>query len=358
MTIPKTARAAVTVNGGTPQFSIDHREDFPVPTPGPGEILLECKYTGVCQSDYHAAYGDWQGLTQAEGVTCLGHEGAGIVRAVGPGVTDFKVGDRAGALVAADSCGTCEFCSQDDCALCAKINLTGFHRNGSFAQYINVNTRFAVHIPEGIPFEQAAPFMCSGGTAYTAVKTTGLKAGQTVAVLGAAGGVGHMVVQFAKARGLRVIAIDVGADKKEATLATGADEYVDITGTKDLPATVAALTPDGLGVHGVIVTAGNGKAYAAGVGILRPRGVFVCVGLPPTGSAIAGAEPAAIIFKAITVRGSLLNTVEDMNDALQLLKAGKIKEHVEIRPFAATGQALADVGASKTKGRVVIDFAA
>lgn len=213
-----------------------------------------------------------------------------------------------------------------------------------------------MHIPEDVPFEQAAPFMCSGETAYGAIKTANLKKGQILAVIGGAGGVGHMVVAFGKALGLKVIVIDVGADKEEAALKTGADAYVDVTATKDLPKTVQDLTPDGLGVHGVIITAGNGKAYQAGIGILRPRGVYVAVGLPPTGTAIAGAEPAVVVSKALNIRGSMLNTVADMEEALQLLAEGKVKEHIVVKPFSETTQALRDVGASRTSGRVVIDY--
>jgi propanol-preferring alcohol dehydrogenase len=197
--------------------------------------------------------------------------------------------------------------------------------------------------------------MCSGGTAYTAVKAAELKAGQTVCVLGSGGGVGHMVTQFAAAQDFTVIGIDIGADKKETVLGSGAKHYIDLGETADLTAKVKELT-GGKGANAVIVTAGSGKAYAAAPPLLAPLGTLVAVGLPPAGTAIAGTEPAQLCFLGVKIRGILVTTREDMKDALQFLANGKVKEHVRLLPFSAFPQALMDVAASRTKGRFVVDF--
>lgn len=203
--------------------------------------------------------------------------------------------------------------------------------------------------------EQAAPFMCSGGTAYTAVKAAGLRKGDWLTVFGAGGGVGHMVVQFAHADGVHVIGVDVGEDKAKVVKGAGGEHFVDAT-DKDAIAKVKALTPDGQGTHAVIVTAGNGKAYQAAPYVLRPLGVQVTVGLPAAGEAIAGADPSLIVFMGITIKGILVTSRKDMHEALEYLKKGQVKEHVSVHPFSFFPEALANVAASKTNGRQVIEF--
>lgn len=227
--------------------------------------------------------------------------------------------------------------------------------NGTYTSYPLISEQWAIRIPDGVPMEQAAPFMCSGGTAYTAVKAAGLKKGEWLAVFGAGGGVGHMVVQFAHAQGFKVIGIDVGEDKAKVVKEAGGDHFVDATNPNAIEE-VKKLTGDGLGTHAVIVTAGNGKAYAAAPYVLRPLGVQVTVGLPANGEAIAGADPGYIVFMGITIKGILVTTRKDMEEALEYLKNGQVKEHITVYPFSYFPEALANVAASKTNGRQVIEF--
>lgn len=200
--------------------------------------------------------------------------------------------------------------------------------------------------------------MCSGGTAYTATKVTEAKAGDTVVVFGAGGGVGHMVTQFCKAMGYNVIGVDVGDSKRETAIHAGASHFLDVTkvNAADMPAEVRKISPDGMGAHACIVAAGNGKAYEAAPGLLRPCGILVAVGLPAAGTAVAGADPALLCFFGIRVRGILVTTRDDMVEALKYLADGKVKESVTVVPFSEFPQTLADVAASKTFGRKVIDY--
>ncbi|KAL1408659.1 hypothetical protein Q8F55_005472 [Vanrija albida] len=352
-TIPTTCRAARIVNPG-PDFQLVVDEAYPTPKAGPGQILVEIKASGVCQSDFHAANGDW-GHPPNEGVNCMGHEGAGVVAAVGDGVAGWRVGDKAGCPPLYTACQACEFCVAGAESLCAQRELLAVHRNGTFCQYVAFDAKFAVPLPANVSYEQAAPFMCSGGTAFAALKAAGLKIGSFLCVVGAAGGVGHMVVQFAKAMGLHVIAIDVGADKAAGTLECGAEAFIDVTKEKDLPGKVKSHT-GGLGAHGVIVTAGNGKAYEAAAPLLRPLGVLVAVGLPAAGTAIAGADPALVCFSGLTIRGILINSRADMEKAITYLESGQVKEHIQVFPFAHLPQAVSDVGASRTQGRAVVVY--
>lgn len=353
--VPKTCRAGATTNIGKPDYKLACREDYPVPEPKEGELLLELHCTGICQSDHHFLCGDW-GLVPAPGIDCSGHEGAGTVAAVGKGVTGWKVGDRAGITPVSKSCEKCEFCKSGHETLCTGgLEYVAVHTNGSYTQYPTIPAQWAIKLPDDVPFEQLAPFMCSGGTAYTAVKAAECKPGDVVVVMGAGGGVGHMVSQFALAKGLTVVGVDVGADKEKTVKETGVEHFIDAT-DKDIVEKIQKIDPAGLGAHAVIVAVGNGAAYKAAPSFLRPLGTVVCVGLPPAGTAVAGTEPSAFCFKGIKVRGILVTTREDMKDALKLLQDGKIKEHLNILPFSAFPKALADVAASKAVGRNVIVF--
>lgn len=185
-----------------------------------------------------------------------------------------------------------------------------------------------------------------------------------------------MVVQFCKAMGFKVIAVDLGADKKKVAEEAGADAFIDVTTVKpeDLPAEVQKLTPGNLGAHATIVAAGNAKAYAAAPGVLRPRGVVIALGLrefslllisaewplltfgAPLGVATLGGEPALAVFKGLRFRGILVSTRAQMAAALEYLKDGKVKEHITVYPFSEFPAALKRCAEGKANGRQVIDF--
>ncbi|BEJ10622.1 hypothetical protein CspHIS471_0100440 [Cutaneotrichosporon sp. HIS471] len=359
VSIPKVCRAAPATNGGTMEYTITCREDYPVPEPKEGELLVKLNMCGVCQSDHHMMAGDW-GLGPAPGVDCTGHEGAGVVAKLGPGVdpAKWKVGERVGITPVHWTCGECEFCNNGHETICLKKQYFANAVNGTYTQYPIIHESWAIKLPDNVSDEQAAPFMCSGGTAYTATKASGAKPGNTVVVFGAGGGVGHMVTQFCKADGFNVIGIDVGDEKRKVAEHAGAAHFLDVTkiADKDLPAEVRKLTPDGLGAHAVIVAAGNPKAYSNAPGLLRPLGVIVAVGIPAAGTAVAGADPALVTFAGIQIRGILVTSRVDMADALRYLADGKVQENVEVVPFAEFPATLAAVAESKTSGRKVVNF--
>lgn len=171
-------------------------------------------------------------------------------------------------------------------------------------------------IPDDVPDDVAAPIMCSGATIYRGITEAGLKAGQWVAFAGAGGGVGHMGVMYAKAMGMRVIAIDAGAEKGEMCKRIGAEHYVDVTEVKDVNAEVIRIA-DGEGAHGVIVTAGNGRAYAQAVNMLRTSGIMMCIGLPPITDCPQIVDPLTLIGRNIKVTGTIVGTRNDVRMALQ-----------------------------------------
>jgi alcohol dehydrogenase, propanol-preferring len=203
--------------GGPVQY-----KQIDVPKPGPTDVLVNIKYSGVCHTDLHAVNGDWPIPTKLPLVG--GHEGAGIVVARGELVTDedAKIGEAVGVKWLNDSCLSCTFCQQADEPLCLKPKLSGYLVDGTFQQYCVAGAKHVARIPDGIPLDEVAPILCAGITVYKGLKESGTRPGQTVAIVGAGGGLGSLAQQYAKAMGLQVIAIDTGKEKEEMSMKMGA----------------------------------------------------------------------------------------------------------------------------------------
>lgn len=230
--IPKTQKAAV--KSGSGESTRTDVKEIPVPDLQPGQILVKIAYSGLCASDKSLLFDEWTagGLVmqpQTNGIA--GHEGAGTVVQVHDSVKNlWKVGDRAGIKWIVSTCGECEFCSngRDECSCPKQLN-SGFSIAGTFAEYVPTDARYATRLPEGVKDEEAGPIMCGGVTAYVAVKRSEVRPGQWLVLPGAGGGLGHFAVQYAKAMGIRVIAIDGGDEKRELCRKLGAEEFIDFT---------------------------------------------------------------------------------------------------------------------------------
>lgn len=196
---------------------------IPVQRPGPDEVLVNIKYSGVCHTDLHAWKGDWP--LQSKKPLVGGHEGAGIVVDKGYLVKDHDVaiGDRVGVKWLNGSCLICEFCRKADEPLCAEARLSGYTVDGTFQQYCIANAAHVSIIPKHVRLDAVAPILCAGITVYKGLKESGAKPGDMVAIVGAGGGLGSLAVQYSKAMGLRALAIDAGEEKKEACEKLGAD---------------------------------------------------------------------------------------------------------------------------------------
>src|SRR5579859_2099907 len=211
-------KAAVLHKAGAPLVI----EEIDKPQAGPGEILIQVKACGVCHTDVHLAAGEWR-LPKLPLV--LGHEAVGIVEAVGAGVKTFKSGDRAGIPWIYSTCGECEFCASDREPLCPAIVVTGFMVDGGFAEFVKVPASHAVAVPPELSFADAAPLYCAGLTSYRALKISGARVGETVAIWGV-GGLGHYAVQIARAMGTRVVAVDLDPAKLDLARELGAEVLV------------------------------------------------------------------------------------------------------------------------------------
>lgn len=324
--IPKTQKAQVIEKTGGPvQY-----KDIPVQKPGPDEVLVNIKYSGVCHTDLHAVNGDWPIPTKLPLVG--GHEGAGVVVAKGELVDDdIKIGDHVGVKWLNGSCLACDFCQQMDEPLCSKALLSGYTVDGSFQQYAIAKAAHVARIHKDIPLDAIAPVLCAGITVYKGLKESGAKPGQTVAIVGAGGGLGSLAQQYAKAMGLRTIAIDTGDEKKKMCLEElGSHAFVDFAKSQNVVKEVQAATEDGLGPHAVILVAVNEKPFQQAAEYVRPRGTVVAIGLP------AGAYLKAPVFesvlKMITIKGSYVGNRKDTQEALDFYRRGLIKA-----PFKVVG---------------------
>lgn len=323
--IPKKQMACVIEKTGGP---VEYKE-IDVAEPGPDEVLVNIKYSGVCHTDLHAVNGDWPLPTKLPLVG--GHEGAGVVVARGSLVQDVEIGDHAGVKWINGSCLACDFCQQSDEPLCPKALLSGYTVDGTFQQYCIAKAAHVARLHKDIPLDGVAPVLCAGITVYKGLKESGAKPGQTVAIVGAGGGLGSLAQQYAKAMGLRTIAIDAGDEKKKMCLEQlGSYAFVDFSTSQNVTKDVQAATEDGLGPHAVILVATAEKPFQQAAEYVRPRGTVVFIGLP------AGAYVRAPVFesvvKMITIRASYVGNRRDTTEALDFYRRGLINS-----PFKTIG---------------------
>lgn len=322
-------------------------KELDVPTLGPGQILVKTEACGVCHTDLHAAGGDWP-LKPALPFT-PGHEGIGIVAAIGAGVRAVKEGDRVGVPWLYSACGHCEFCLSARETVCAEAEFGGYTKNGGFADYILADPNYVAHIPALLAPRDAAPLICAGITSYKGLKETRARPGEWVVVSGA-GGLGHLAVQYAKAMGMLVCAVDIDDGKLDHARRLGADVMVNAR-LDDPVAAVKKAT--GGGAHGVLITAPSLGAFKQGVGMTRKFGTCVLVGLPP------GEFPTPlfdVVANCITIRGSFVGTRHDMAEALAFGASGKVKADTELQPLSAINSVFRRLANGEVPSRVVLDF--
>jgi propanol-preferring alcohol dehydrogenase len=325
ITIPKTQFAAVRLGSG--ESASAPIKEVEVLSPKAHEILVKINWTGLCASDKSLLHDEWAGFGVAmqdstHGI--CGHEGAGVVVAVGDNMNGrWKLGDRAGIKWVYSTCGECEFCLNGTDELhCPNQLNSGFTAPGTFQQYAISDGRYASRIPDGVKDEEAGPIMCGGVTAYTACKRSAVKPGQWIVITGAGGGLGHFGVQYAKAMGMRVIAIDGGNEKRDLCKKLGAEVFIDYLTVQDIPAEIIKATT--YGAHAVIVFAATKEGYGTAPAMLRPGGTVVAVGLPKDTSVVAGAPPIMLALKRLQIIGSVVGTLKDVEEALDFTARGLV----------------------------------
>ncbi|EST07927.1 Alcohol dehydrogenase GroES-like protein [Kalmanozyma brasiliensis GHG001] len=318
-----------------------------------GEALVRVIYSGVCHTDLHAMLGDWPLDNKLPLVG--GHEGAGVVVALGEGADQFvKIGDRVGIKWIATSCLNCSFCRTGAEPNCPHAQCSGFSVDGSFQKYAVSYANHLSIIPDGLPLDQAAPILCAGVTVYKALKEAQLLPGQWVAIPGAGGGLGHLAVQYARAAGYRIIAIDTGDDKRQLCESLGAEKFIDFKTSKNLVEDIKAATPDGFGPQAAVVAASGAAAYEQALDYIRPRGVLVAVGLP--GQADIKANVFFTVFRSVRIVGSYVGNRQDAQEALDIAASGRVKTTFKTLGLSQLPQVFDDMHSGKIAGRIVLDI--
>jgi propanol-preferring alcohol dehydrogenase len=322
-------------------------QDWDVPTPGLGQILVKTEACGVCHTDLHAMHGDWPVKPTLPFIP--GHEAIGLVVAVGKSVFNLKEGDRVGVPWLYSACGHCEYCLKAWETVCPEAEFGGYTQNGGFAEYLIADPNYVAHVPAGLSALEAAPLICAGVTTYKGIKETNARPGEWIAISGI-GGLGHLAVQYAKAMGLLVCAIDIDDRKLAHAKQLGADLVINAR-VGDPTATLKKET--GGGAHGILITAPSLIAFKQGVGMTRKLGTCVLVGLPP------GEFPVPlfdVVANCITIRGSFVGTRQDMAEALDFAVGGRVKADIELQPLSAINQIFDRLEHGDVASRVVLDF--
>src|SRR6266550_540206 len=258
--------AQISKPGG--DFELVERE---IPEPGRGQVRVKVEACGICHSDFVVKDGLWPGLQYPR---VPGHEVAGRVHAVGDGVTNWKSGQRVGVGWHGGHDFVCEQCRRGDFTMCVNRKVTGIDFDGGYAEYMIAPAAALAAIPDELPAEEAGPFMCAGVTVYNALRNSGARAGDLVAVQGI-GGLGHLGVQYARQMGFRTVAIGRGGDKQPLAKKLGAHTFIDTSGG----APAAALQKMG-GARIVLATAPDSKSMSALVDGLSPNGNLVVPAAP------------------------------------------------------------------------------
>lgn len=322
--------------------------EVPTPRPGPGEVLIRVRACGLCGNDVAAS----RGLLPFPSVSPAvpGHEPVGEIVATGPGVTTRSVGDRVGTTWIRGTCGRCEYCrlgrpvTGTAALLCAAPVSTGFTVPGGQAEFLVVAADQTVFIPDGLADELAAPVLCAGYTAWSALRAADPKPHERVAVAGI-GAVGHLTVQFAKACGFETVAITTSPDKHELARRLGADLVV---------ADGRQLREAG----GADVVVATGPSYTAAAGTLpglRPGGRLVLAGIDTRdGFAIAPTHPFFALDQKIL--GATHNGAEFLREALDLVASGRVTPLVETFAKEDIAEAVEKVGKGEVRFRAVIRY--
>jgi len=322
-------------------------EEVPVKTPGEDEILVKVKSSGVCHTDLHAIDGDWPVKPNLPLIP--GHEGVGYVAAAGKRVKNVKEGDAVGVPWLYSACGTCEHCITGWETLCNEQENAGYSVDGGYAEYVIADPRYVGHLPSNVNFTEMAPILCAGVTVYKGLKETETKPGEWVAISGI-GGLGHLAVQYAKAMGMHVAAIDISDDKLDLAKRLGAD--LTVNSAEQNPGEY--LKKETGGMHGALVTAVAPQAFSQALGTLRRKGTLAMNGLPPGSFEL---DIFNAVLNRITIRGSIVGTRKDLQESIDFATEGKVTSNVHSAGIDDINGVIEDMRANKIEGRMVLDIA-
>ena len=315
-----------------------------IPEPDHGQVRVKVEACGICHSDALVKDGVWPGLQYPR---VPGHEIAGHIDAIGDNVTKWAQGQRVGVGWHGGHCFVCEQCRRGDFAMCTNRKVTGVDFDGGYAEYMIAPASAVAAIPDELPAEEAGPFMCAGVTVYNALRNSGARSGDVVAVHGI-GGLGHLGVQYARQMGFQTVAINRGADKEPLARKLGAHHYIDSTNDD----AVTALQKLG-GARVILATAPNAAAISPLVDGLSTNGTLLVPAAP--------AEPLSIsVFSLImgrrSVAGWYSGTAKDSQDTLEFSALHDVHPMIEKYPLDRVAEAYEQMLSGKVRFRVVLTF--
>lgn len=310
--------------------------------PERGEVLVKVQACGVCHSDSLTVEGHMPGI---EYPRVPGHEIAGRIEAVGEGVALRSVGQRVGVGWFGGNCGHCDPCRRGDLISCVNGQVPGIAFDGGYADHVVVPAGALASIPEELTAKDAAPLLCAGVTTFNALRESGARPGDLVAILGI-GGLGHLGVQYARRMGFETVAIARGTDKAQQAESLGAHHYIDSTAT-DVADALQALG----GASVILATVTAPDAMSAAVGGLRPRGRMIVVGASADPMQI---PPFALIPGSTGVIGHASGTSKDSEDTMRFSVLQDVRPSVETYPLEQAAQAYARMMSGKARFRVVL----
>ena len=335
-------RAAVVTDFARPL----QLKQVPVPVPGPGQALVRIEASGVCHTDIHAAHGDWPVKPPLPFIP--GHEGVGVIEALGPGVQVRSVGERVAIPWLGSACGRCRYCVSGRETLCESQTNTGYSVNGAYAEYALAAADYVVPVPDWVSTVEAAPLTCAGVTTYKAVKVAGVGPTDHVAVFGV-GGLGHLAVQYARIAGGFVTAVDLDEGKLELARDLGAEHVVNAAERN--PA--EEIRAQG-GADVAIALAASPQSFHQAFASLRRGGRLVCVALPAGGTlTVPIFDP---VLGGISVIGSIVGTRQDLAEVFELHRAGRTRVVAETRKLEQVNETFSDVLAGRVQARIVFEF--
>ena len=320
--------------------------NVPTPEPGIGQVLVRMETCGVCHTDIHAAHGDWPVKPSPPFIP--GHEGIGVVEAVGEGEQVRRVGERVALPWLATACGRCDYCVSGRETLCESQQNTGYSVDGGYAQYAVADGRYVVPVPDRVSSFDAAPLTCAGVTTYKAVKVGGTGMGTRVGVFGV-GGLGHLAVQYASLAGGTVTAVDIEDDKLDLALELGADHVINAA-SKDPVEAIAARG----GLDVALALAASDSSFRQAFASLRRGGRMVCVGLPGEGA--LHVPIFETVLGGLSVTGSIVGTRQDLVEVFDLHAAGRTRVIAQGRELADVNAVFEEILSGRVTGRVVIEY--
>ena len=333
----KMKAAQISKAGG--DFELVERD---IPEPGPGQVRVKVEACGICHSDVLVKEGLWPGLQYPR---VPGHEIAGRLDALGVGVSAWKKGDRVGVGWHGGHDFVCDECRRGDFAMCVNRKVTGIDYDGGYAEYMIVPAEALAAIPNELPAEEAGPFMCAGVTVFNALRNSGARPGDVVAVQGI-GGLGHLGVQYARKMGFETVALGRGKDKEPLAKKLGAHHYVDSSAVD----TVAELQKLG-GARVILATAPSAKAISDVVGGLGVNGNLL---IPAAANDPLTVSMMPLLMGRRQISGWYSGTARDSQDTLQFSALSDVHPMIEKFPLSRVEEAYERMHSGQVRFRVVI----